>query len=471
MTMPTDILKVAVVGHTNTGKTSLMRTLMRDARFGEVSDHPAVTRHVEGARINIDHAHALELFDTPGMEDSIGLLEHLDTLARQSSASRTGIEQIHTFLEGDEALNRFAQEAKALRQVIHSDVALYVIDARERVIEKFRDELEILSRCARPVVPVLNFVASEQANTAQWRNALAELNLHAVAEFDTVVFDHAGEIRLFEKMRTLLDSHRPTVDALITLRQHQRRELIKASTYLIAELLLDAAAHRAIVPLSQKDKAALDIEQFRNDIRQRESRCVKDLLQLHRFTADDYAEMPLAIEDGEWGIDLFNPAALKQFGVRAGSAAAAGALTGLAIDLAFVGMSLGAATALGGAIGAAAGIVHTHGRRLIDRARGFSELRCDRSTLMLLSARQSILVRTLLRRGHAAVTPISTTDSETNATDKITSSQFRPIEALLDEARLKPGWSAVKERHPQSWSPRRTQVIAEIAEHLARLYW
>ena len=46
------LLTVAVVGHTNTGKTSLMRTLMREADFGEVSDHPATTRHVEGERMD-----------------------------------------------------------------------------------------------------------------------------------------------------------------------------------------------------------------------------------------------------------------------------------------------------------------------------------------------------------------------------------------------------------------------------------
>ena len=46
-------LRVAVVGHTNTGKTSLLRTLMRDVAFGEVSDHPATTRHVEGATLMV----------------------------------------------------------------------------------------------------------------------------------------------------------------------------------------------------------------------------------------------------------------------------------------------------------------------------------------------------------------------------------------------------------------------------------
>ena len=44
MTKP---LKLAVVGHTNVGKTSLLRTLTRDVGFGEVSHRPSTTRHVE----------------------------------------------------------------------------------------------------------------------------------------------------------------------------------------------------------------------------------------------------------------------------------------------------------------------------------------------------------------------------------------------------------------------------------------
>ncbi|WP_200870248.1 GTPase, partial [Pseudomonas aeruginosa] len=45
----TEPLILAVVGHTNTGKTSLLRTLTRDRGFGEVSHRPSTTRHVEGA--------------------------------------------------------------------------------------------------------------------------------------------------------------------------------------------------------------------------------------------------------------------------------------------------------------------------------------------------------------------------------------------------------------------------------------
>ena len=460
-------LNVAVVGHTNTGKTSLMRTIMRDVHFGEVSDRPAVTRHVEGAQLVIDNSGVMTFFDTPGLEDSTGLLDCLDRLSKDRST--TGIQQIHTFLASDAAHDRFSQEAKALRQLLASDVALYVVDARDRVLPKFRDELEILSRSARPVVPVLNFIATNQSKTTEWRAALAELNLHAVAEFDTVVFDHVDERRLFEKMRTLLDAYQPLLDAAIERQRKHRQVLIDDSCSLIADLLVDVAAFQTTVSLGDPDDAQRHADQFKKLVCQREQRCVDDLLQLHRFRAEDYATTPLPISEGRWGPDLFSPAALKQFGIRTGGGAAAGAATGLALDVMFGGLSLGAWTALGASIGAGLGVARTHARRMIDRARGYSELRCDENTLTLLLVRQFALVDALLRRGHGAVSPIDAAGSDCSAKPQWADSALE----LLGEARITPGWSSLVEPpSPALMSAKRAQLVQHLAgrigDHIAR---
>ena len=73
----TKALKLAVVGHTNVGKTSLLRTLTRDVEFGEVSHRPSTTRHVEGARLSVDGQPLLELYDTPGLESWLGFVERV----------------------------------------------------------------------------------------------------------------------------------------------------------------------------------------------------------------------------------------------------------------------------------------------------------------------------------------------------------------------------------------------------------
>ena len=94
--MSDSLVGISVVGHTNTGKTSLMRTLMRYVDFGEVSNRPAVTRHVEGRTLTVGGRPIAELYDTPGLEDSIGLLDLLDELGDRRRADADAVDR---FLE------------------------------------------------------------------------------------------------------------------------------------------------------------------------------------------------------------------------------------------------------------------------------------------------------------------------------------------------------------------------------------
>ena len=75
-----------------------------------------------------------------------------------------GPARVARFLEGSEARQRFEQEAKVLRQLLASDAGLYVIDAREPVLAKYRDELSVLASCGKPLLPVLNFVSNANPN-------------------------------------------------------------------------------------------------------------------------------------------------------------------------------------------------------------------------------------------------------------------------------------------------------------------
>lgn len=428
------VLKVAVVGHTNTGKTSLLRTLTRDMTFGDVCDRPGTTRHVEETVLLVDGRPLIELYDTPGLEDSIALLERLE--AERSDRRADWVDIIRRIVDDPEGCGRFEQEAKALRQVLASDVALYVIDARDRVLGKHRDELEILARCARPVVPVLNFVASGEARTMEWRQQLTRLNLHSIAEFDTVVLNETAEQRLFEKIRTLLDPFRPTLDALIGDRRRRRQELIQGAAELVADLLIDVAAYVRLVP--EQEDLATAVAPLQQAARDREQACVVDLLALFRFRPDDFEANALPITDGRWGFDLFSPVALKRFGLKAGGGAAAGGLAGLAIDAMTGGLSLGAAAALGATVGAVWGSVRAHGQRLAHVFRGYTELRIQDETLRLLALRQLELVQALLARGHASQDKVRLAAG--GAADRGRWAA-EPLPEELELARAHPEWS------------------------------
>ncbi|HEY1076602.1 MAG TPA: GTPase/DUF3482 domain-containing protein [Fontimonas sp.] len=429
-------MQIAVVGHTNTGKTSLLRTLTRDAAFGDVSPRSATTRDVRGVVLIADGAERLALYDTPGLEDASGLLALID--ARYADGADP-VERIEAFLAGDHDQGRYEQEAKVLRQLLRSDAALYVIDAREPVLAKHRDELRLLGACGRPLMPVLNFIADAGADAAQWKQHLARVGLHVLAEFDTVVFDDAAEQRVFEKLAVLLEARCHDIGILQRERRQQREALIDAACRRMAALLVDAAGLRVQAPLDAP--AETPAAQLRSRIAAAEQRCIDDLLELFRFDLQTWQPPALPLEQGRWGADLFDPETLRQFGIRAGSAAVAGGAAGLAVDAAVGGMSLGAATLLGATLGAGWSGVRSFGRPWMDRLRGYQEHALEEVTLALLAARQLQLLRALLRRGHASRDPLQPADDR----GLVKGWPSAALRGAVLRCRAQPEWSTLNE--------------------------
>lgn len=428
-------LKLAVVGHTNVGKTSLLRTLTRDIGFGEVSHRPSTTRHVEGARLSVDGEALLELYDTPGLEDAIALLDYLDQLDRPGERL-DGPARLARFMEGSEARQRFEQEAKVLRQLQASDAGLYVIDAREPVLAKYRDELNVLAMCGRPLLPVLNFVASANHREDDWREALARLGLHALVRFDSVAPPLDGERRLYESLALMHEKSRPQLQRLIDDHEAQRVARHRSAKRLIAELLIDCAACRRSVA-GDAERATAAIGELRNEVRQREQRCVEALLRLYAFRREDARADDLPLLDGRWGDDLFNPETIKQLGIRLGGGAAAGAAAGAGVDLLVGGLTLGTAALAGALLGGGAQTLRNYGARLKGKLQGQRELTVDDAVLRLLALRQQHLLQALDLRGHAAV--------EAVRLDALQDSQWREgkLPGALRVARARPEWSSL----------------------------
>jgi len=449
-------LKLAVVGHTNVGKTSLLRTLTRDAGFGDISHRPGTTRHVEGARLSVDGEALIELYDTPGFEDAVALYEYIEQLP-QADERLDGPEQIQRFLSSSEARQRFEQEAKVLRQLLQSDAGLYVIDAREPVLAKYRDELSILTMCGKPILPVLDFVNAAEQRESAWRDVLARIGLHAVVRFDTVVPPQDGEQRLYENLSLVLESQRPRLQRLIDYNQAQMQIRRKAGYRLIAELLIDVSACRRGIHPDQLNAA---IENLHHDVRQREQQCVEALLKLYAFRQDDAKANALPLAEGRWGDDLFNPATMKQLGIKVGGGMAAGAATGFGIDLFTGGLSLGMATAIGAAVGGLTQTVRNYGERLKGKWRGERELSVNDSTLRLLAIRQQRLLNALESRGHAAQERIQMhTPLEQHWREG-------ELAQPLKTARAYPAWSSLNGAKP-SLDHKRIHAVEQLADSLA----
>lgn len=386
--MNENALSIAVVGHTNTGKTSLLRTLLRDEAFGEVKNAPATTRHVEAAQISDNGLVLVKLFDTPGLEDAGGVLDWLES---HTSSRLDGIERVQQFLQDAVAQDEFSQEAKVLRQILASDVSLYVIDAREPVLAKYKDELSVLSWCAKPVMPVFNF--TQQGDASAWHEMLARRSLHVHSQFDTVAFDFEGEMQLWQQLNTLLNQ-KPMLQRLQQTRTQEWQDLQQQAHLLMAHFLLDVAAFVETI----KEDAEIEpvLATMQSKVRQRERHFQQDLLQLFRFYQQ--ADLPADWMPKAFNQDPFDPELLKQFGIRTTTGAAMGALIGLGVDAATAGLSGGMGTAIGGVIG---GVLSNIGS-LSDKLNGVKTIHIDPATITLLATRAQALLTALQQRGHAA---------------------------------------------------------------------
>jgi len=431
-------LKLAVVGHTNTGKTSLLRTLLRDMYFGEVKNEAATTRHVERALIKDSQTgeNLVALFDTPGLEDASGLMDWLEA---NTASRRDGIERLQQFLASDIAqggelssdLDDYSQEAKVIRQLLSSDMAIYVIDAREPVLGKYKDELAILSWSAIPVMPVFNFTDSQDTNISDWQTMLARRNLHISTRFDSVAFEFEDEMTLWQNLATML-THPETLNQLILRRREDWIQLYEQASIIIAHFLIDVAAYMR--EIDEDDDPMPVLKEMQEAVRQSERAMQEKLLNLYKFYDNTAVVTPLELS--EYQQDPFDPELLKSYGIRTTSGAAAGALLGLGIDAAALGTTLG----LGAAIGGLAGGLLSNTGTIADKLAGVKRLFIDPATLTLLATRSLDLLASLRHRGHAANADTPIAELQETSTPPWNSNKL-PSE--LKKARGKPQWSSL----------------------------
>ncbi|OUM03017.1 GTPase/DUF3482 domain-containing protein [Variovorax sp. JS1663] len=462
-------IRIAVVGHTNAGKTSLLRTLTRRIDFGEVSHQPGTTRHVEAIELQVDDRAAVRFLDTPGLEDAVALREHIDA-AVDARGELTPPERIRRFLAGPEAHGVFEQEAKVLRALLEVDAAFLVIDAREPVLPKFRAEIELLGACARPLLPVLNFLGEAGGREGAWKELLSAYGLHVVVRFDAAAPFVGAERELYRDLSTLLRERRAQLDRIAAFLDEESARRRQAAGERIAELLVDAAATRrtaSAVEFEIESSRTRLVAALQKSVFDKAQRCASDLLALYGFRENDADEAPLPLVEGRWTMDFFHPEALKDAGVLLGKGVAVGAAVGVVADLALAGLSLGAGAALGGAIGGALSQgFGPLGRKLANRLRDLRELTVEDSVLLVLAAWQLKLLRALELRGHAAVERIAAGGAAQDL-----DAARRPLAELVraaQPARSHPDWETGAREARARWreAPQRRALVLRVAQRV-----
>jgi hypothetical protein len=356
---------LSLISHTNVGKTSLARTLLR-REIGEVRDQPHVTTVAE-AHVLIETPDArLLLWDTPGFGDTVRLMARL---RREGDPVGWVLHQVW-----DRVLDRplwCSQEA--VRNVRdEADVVLYLVNATEdpETAGYMKHELELLSWMGRPVLVVLNQVgaADAAATMERWASHLAAFPVvRGVLSLDAFTRAWVEESLVLERVAGLLEGDkRAAMEHLLREWNERNLAIFDASVEAIAQYLAEIAADREPIGTSPSSwlggrladlRALSRVDRERamgalfDRVQTRTRRLMDRLIELHRLSGASQAQVERRLEDAAvQGHEAINPTTGAIVG-----AAASGLLTGLGADVLTGGLSLGGGAIVGAMLGALGG--------------------------------------------------------------------------------------------------------------------
>lgn len=363
-------LALSLISHTNVGKTTLARTLLR-RDIGEVRDAPHVTLEAERHPLVVTPAgDRLELWDTPGLGDSVRLAKRLAGLGNP----------IGWFLS--EIWDRFRDRGlwsaqRAIRNILEqADVVLYLVNASEAPEDTgYLDaELKVLDLLGKPVVVLLNQMGpprgpeSDTAEIARWRARTRQSScVRAVLALDAFARCWVQEDTLLATVAGIVPAERRAAfGSLRAAWQARNRATWRDAMQVLADRIGRAAGDRERVQpegwtgrvraigaaLGLRGEGALTAREF----------AMQALAE--RLDADIRASTDRLIAlhglEGKAGGEVLARLA-EHYAVRApaseGKAAlwggvVTGALAGLKADLAAGGLTMGAGLIAGGVIGA-----------------------------------------------------------------------------------------------------------------------
>jgi predicted GTPase len=235
-----EVITLSLVSHTNAGKTTLTRTLLRKD-VGEVRDAPHVTLfNEEHLLIKVDDAQ-LVLWDTPGFGDSARLLKRL---RREGNAVLWFISQTWDRMT-DRPLWCSQQALKNVRDA--ADVVLYLVNASEPPgsAAYLAAEMEIISWVRKPVLALLNqtgeprSLADEVREVETWREELKRWDcVRDVLTLDAFTQCWVQEDRLLASIDQVLpEEKRSPFRALRGAWTAQHAEVFRQSMEAIADML------------------------------------------------------------------------------------------------------------------------------------------------------------------------------------------------------------------------------------------
>ncbi|MDH5585719.1 MAG: GTPase/DUF3482 domain-containing protein [Nitrospirota bacterium] len=348
----TNSITLSLISHTNIGKTTLARTLLRKD-VGQVLDQAHVTlQNEQFLLLETPDGLQLQLWDTPGFGNSHKLLKRL-----QGRSNPIGwmVSQVWDRL----ADKPFWCSQQAIRNVHEeADIVLYLVNATEdpAMAGYLQPELDLLTWLNKPVIMLLNQTGltdpdQQRQLNARWKHQWAsQAVIHDVMSLDAFTRCWVQEGLLWDRIvQALPEDRQPIMVQLSSAWREQQLAVLQQSMKYMAHMLVETAKDTETLPekvAGQSTKSLLKrrIQAMDERLAHRIAAMSTQLIELHGLSGDTAHTIQSRLEDvtvpGErkpWEEESF------------WSGLVSGAAAGFASDVATGGLSHGFFT-LGGAI-------------------------------------------------------------------------------------------------------------------------
>lgn len=362
-------IQLALISHTNAGKTTLARTLV-GIDIGEVRDAPHVTALSEAhTLLATPTGEELRLWDTPGFGDSVRLLKRLSIADNP----------IGWFLR--EIIDRYRDRPFWLSQQAmrtardEADIVLYLVNSSEnpRDTGYLAPEMKILQWLNKPVIVLLNQMgrprpfAEEEIEQKRWKDYLAEYPVvRKVLALDAFARCWVHERVFYEAVGDLVpDERKDAYRHLLQAWENDNQARLLAAMKVLADQLLAAARDSEAVDMSGNATFGSLLKMIGMDKRRENARVNKamnalmkrlndrtrdatiELLKLHRLDAGAASAINERVGKN---VIVRAPVDTRQAGLL--GALISGATTGVSADIMAGGLTFGAGALVGALVGA-----------------------------------------------------------------------------------------------------------------------
>ena len=346
---------LAIMGHPNAGKSSVVATLTENDRIA-IDKRAGTTTTTDEYPVIIDGRTVMTFIDTPGFQNPSDILEWF-----QAHADEPDLAGAFLAAHGDDPM--FGHDCALLRPVADGAGIILVVDGSKRIKEKDRTEMELLRLTGRPRMAILNNLSNVHKHMPAWQDALNK-SFNSVREFNAHRATYAERIALLGALKAIDQRWEPMLDETIRAFREDWARRIEQSADSIMQLMKDALSKRVTRIVKVDD---IESDDHRNAIKQQLTEALQQALR--ELEVEAQQRIRGHFRHHVWDVpatsllaqDLFSEEVEEALGLRqrqlAMAGAAAGAVSGGALDLGLGGLSFGTGALIGGLVGGALGVL------------------------------------------------------------------------------------------------------------------